>query len=201
MTGSLGKSAASLAQLSGLDFSSLGSRTMSAQCCPDRRAAGRRKIMTQPHQTDTPAIQDVKQLGLAASIASLGYVFWIVGGMEMVERLAYYGVRSVSGLYVTAPVSEGGLGVTAQDLGLIFFIWALFQSLVPALVGGLSDRLGYKRTIFLSTVVKIVSYLIMASFPSFYGFMVGAIVLATGTGIFKPGIQGTLVKTTNRQNS
>jgi len=157
--------------------------------------------MTQPHQTDTPAIQDVKQLGLAASIASLGYVFWIVGGMEMVERLAYYGVRSVSGLYVTAPVSEGGLGVTAQDLGLIFFIWALFQSLVPALVGGLSDRLGYKRTIFLSTVVKIVSYLIMASFPSFWGFTIGAIVLAIGTGIFKPGIQGTLVKATNRQNS
>ena len=28
-----------------------------------------------------------------------------------------------------------------------------------------------------------------------------AIVLATGTGIFKPGIQGTLVKATNRQNS
>ncbi|MGD8773628.1 MAG: MFS transporter, partial [Gammaproteobacteria bacterium] len=126
--------------------------------------------MTTPVTPDTQALRDVKQLGLAASIASLGYVFWIVGGMEMVERLAYYGVRAVSGLYVTAPVSEGGLGVTAEDLGAIFFIWALFQSLVPALVGGLSDRIGYKQTIFLSTVVKIVAYLIMAFFPSFWGF-------------------------------
>ena len=157
--------------------------------------------MSNNQNPDGPVIEDVKQLGLAAAIASLGYVFWIVGGMEMIERLAYYGVRAVSGLYVTAPVSEGGLGVTAEQLGTIFFVWALFQSLVPALVGGLSDRLGYKRTIFLSTVVKIAAYLIMASYSTFYGFMVGAIVLATGTGIFKPGIQGTLVKATNRQNS
>ncbi len=150
---------------------------------------------------DHAAIRDVEQLGLFAAIASLGYVFWVVGGMEMFERLAYYGVRTVSGLYVTAPLSAGGLGVSAEELGTIFFIWALFQSLVPAFVGGLSDRLGYKKTIFLSTVVKICAYLIMAFFPSFAGFTLGAIVLATGTGIFKPGIQGTLVKATNRHNS
>jgi predicted MFS family arabinose efflux permease len=72
---------------------------------------------------------------------------------------------------------------------------------VPALVGGLSDRLGYKQTIFLSTVTKILAYLVMGFYPSFWGFTAGAIVLATGTGIFKPGIQGTLVKATNRKNS
>ncbi len=157
--------------------------------------------MTKIDREDGAAIQDVRQLGLFASIASLSYVFWIVGGMEMVERLAYYGVRAVSGLYVTAPVSEGGLGVSAERLGIIFLVWALFQSLVPVLVGGLSDRMGYKKTIFLSTVVKIAAYLIMAAYPTFYGFLIGAIVLASGTGIFKPGIQGTLVKATNRENS
>jgi len=157
--------------------------------------------MSQLDSDNQHGLEDVKQLGLFAAIASLSYVFWIVGGMEMIERLAYYGVRAVSGLYVTAPVSEGGLGVSAEELGTIFFVWALFQSLVPALVGGLSDRLGYKKTIFLSTVTKIVAYLIMAFNPSFWGFTMGAIVLAIGTGIFKPGIQGTLVKATNRKNS
>lgn len=38
---------------------------------------------------DETTLADVKQLGLVASIASLRYVFWVVGGMEMVERLAY----------------------------------------------------------------------------------------------------------------
>ncbi len=149
----------------------------------------------------TESLKDVSQLGLFAAMGSLGYVFWVLGGMEMVERLAYYGVRSVSGLYVTDPVSKGGLGVSAEELGSIFMIWALVQSLVPALMGGLSDRFGYKETIFASTVVKIVGYLIMAFYPSFWGFTIGAIILATGTGIFKPGIQGTLAKVCTRQNS
>ncbi len=157
--------------------------------------------MTQPSQDDRAALQDVKQLGLWAGIASLGYVFWVVGGMEMVERLAYFGVRSVSMLYVTDAKSRGGLGLTPADLGNIFLVWALVQSLVPAFIGGLSDRVGYKETIFMSTVVKIAGYLTMAFFPTHLGFTVGAMVLAFGTGIFKPGVQGTLVKTTNRQNS
>ncbi len=148
-----------------------------------------------------PGLADVKQLGLFAAIASLGYVFWIVGAMEMVERLAYYGVRTVAGIYATDAKSIGGLGVTATDLGLIFLSWAIVQSVVPALVGGLADRIGYKQTIFLSTVVKIVGYLLMAFIPSFYGFLAGAVILAAGTGIFKPGLQGTLVKATNRENS
>jgi proton-dependent oligopeptide transporter, POT family len=151
--------------------------------------------------TNEPSLDDVKQLGLFAAIASLSYVFWIVGGMEMIERLAYYGVRTVAGIYATDAQSEGGLGVTATDLGVIFLVWAIVQSLVPALVGGLSDRWGYKQTIALSTIVKIAGYLLMAFFPTYYGFMAGAVVLAMGTGIFKPGIQGTLVKATNRENS
>ena len=151
--------------------------------------------------SDTNALADVKQLGLFASIASLGYVFWVVGGMEMVERCAYYGVRAVAGLYAGEPVSKGGLGISESDLGNIFFMWALFQSLLPVFSGGLSDRYGYKETIFISTVVKIAGYLIMAWVPTYAGFFGGAIVLATGTAIFKPGIQGTLVLSTSRENS
>lgn len=154
-----------------------------------------------PATDEGQAFADVKQLGLVASIASLGYVFWIVGGMEMVERLAYYGVKAVATLYAKDPVSNGGLGVTMSSFGNILAVWALMQSFVPALTGGLSDRYGYKETIFASTVVKILGYLVMAFFPSFWGFFAGAILLATGTAIFKPGIQGTLVKATRRENS
>jgi POT family proton-dependent oligopeptide transporter len=144
---------------------------------------------------------DVKQLGLVAAIASLGYVFWIVGAMEMVERLAFYGVRSVATLYGKDPVSKGGLGITPGEMGTIFFWWMLFQSWVPIFTGGIADRYGYKQAIALSTVLKIVGYLIMAAFSSYWGFFGGALFLALGTAIFKPGIQGTLVKCTNRQNS
>lgn len=144
---------------------------------------------------------DVQQLGLWSSIRSLGYVFWIVGLMEMVERLAFYGTRSVATLYGKDAVSKGGLGVTPADMGVLFFWWMIFQSWVPVFTGGIADRYGYKQAIFLSTVLKILGYLIMSAFPTYGGFFAGALVLALGTAIFKPGIQGTLVKCTNRQNS
>ena len=121
--------------------------------------------------------------------------------MEMVERLAFYGVRQVSSLYATDAVSNGGLGLTGADVGIIFLFWALVQSFVPVFTGGISDRVGYKETIFASTIIKILGYLLMAWFPSFWGFMAGAMVLAFGTGIFKPGIQATIVKATSRENS
>jgi dipeptide/tripeptide permease len=151
--------------------------------------------------THTTSVKDVKQLGIWAAICSLGYVFWICGAMEMVERLAYYGVRQVSSLYATDAQSNGGLGLPGTDIGIIFLVWAMVQSFVPVLTGGISDRVGYKETIFASTIFKIFGYLLMAWFPTFWGFMGGAVVLAFGTGIFKPGIQGTIVKATNRQNS
>jgi len=142
-----------------------------------------------------------RQLGFIAAISSLGYVFWIVGGMEMVERLAYYGVKAVATLYAKDPVSAGGLGITMTEFGTILMVWALIQSLIPVLTGGLADRYGYKETIFASTVVKISGYLTMGIWTNYTGFFAGAILLATGTAIFKPGIQGTLVKATRPDNS
>lgn len=154
-------------------------------------------------ETTHPSIsaKDVKQLGIWAALGSLSYVFWVCGGMEMVERLAYYGVRQVSSLYATDAVSNGGLGLEGSEIGTIFAVWALVQCFVPVLTGGISDRVGYKETIFASTVIKILGYLTMAWFATYWGFMAGAMILAFGTGIFKPGIQATIVKSTNRQNS
>ena len=152
-------------------------------------------------KAESTTAKDVKQLGLIAAIGSLGYVFWVCGGMEMIERLAYYGVRQVSSLYATDAKSAGGLGLSGNEIGTIFLVWALIQSFSPVFTGGISDRVGYKETIFASTAIKILGYLLMAWFPSYWGFMAGAAVLAFGTGTFKPGIQATIVKSTSRQNS
>ncbi|MFO0840156.1 MAG: MFS transporter [Phycisphaerae bacterium] len=154
-----------------------------------------------PAAAHSTSFDDVKQLGFFAAIGSLSYVFWIVGGMEMVERLAFYGVKAVATLYAKDPVSSGGLGVNMTAFGVITATWAFVQCFVPIFTGGLSDRYGYKETIFASTIVKILGYLIMAWFPTYWGFFAGVIVLAIGTAIFKPGIQGTLIKSTDRRNS
>jgi MFS family permease len=150
---------------------------------------------------DETTLDDVKQLGLWAALGSLGYVFWVVGGMEMIERLAYYGVRTVSTLYVTRAKSEGGLGETMATFGWLSFTWYLVQMGGAIFTGGISDRYGYKQTIFVSTVLKCFGYLLMAWFHSYWGFFWGAMFLALGTAVFKPGIQGTLILATSRRNS
>ncbi|MBT9584783.1 MFS transporter [bacterium] len=119
----------------------------------------------------------------------------------MVERLAFYGVRSLAGIYGKSPVSEGGLGVSIATWSLVMTSWNFTQSVVPIFLGGIADRYGYKQAIALSTAIKISGYVCMATFLSLPGFWVGATLLAIGTAVFKPGIQGTLVKCTNRRNS
>ncbi len=152
------------------------------------------------HHNET-TLDDVKQLGLWAALGSLGYVFWIVGGMEMIERLAYYGVKAVSTIYVTRAKSAGGLGETMATFGWLSFTWYLVQMGGAIFTGGISDRHGYKETIFISTLIKCFGYLLMAWFPSYWGFFAGAMFLAFGTAVFKPGIQGTLIRASNRRNS
>lgn len=152
-------------------------------------------------EPEVDRLADVKQLGVWASLASLSYVFWVVGGMEMIERLAYYGVRSVASIYATRPESEGGLGVTMARFGTLMLLWNMMQTFVPIFFGGLADRYGYKQTIFVATVLKLIGYLLMGLIPTYWGFFAGAMFLAKGTAIFKPGIQGSLILATNRENS
>jgi MFS family permease len=67
--------------------------------------------------------------------------------------------------------------------------------------GGYADRYGRKPTIAGSIAVKILGYILMATQRSFGGFLLGCMTLATGTAVFKPGVQGTLVLGTTRKNS
>jgi len=127
--------------------------------------------------------------------------FWMVNAMEMLERLAYYGVRVVIPIYIAQADEINGLHFTQVEKGYIFMVWALVQSLVPVFSGGFADRYGYKKTIAVSIAIKIVGYLMMATQREFWPFLIGCCVLAAGTAIFKPGIQGTLVKTLDKRNS
>lgn len=154
-----------------------------------------------PEELSAAGSDSLKQLPFGEALRTLGYVFWIVGAMEMIERLAYYGVKAVATLYAKDPASHGGLGITISRFGTILMVWALVQSLLPIFTGSLSDRYGYKETIFVSTIVKISGYLTMATFPTYGGFFAGAVLLAAGTAIFKPGLQATLVKATKPENS
>ncbi len=144
---------------------------------------------------------------------SFSYIYWVANWMELVERFAYYGVRVVLPVFMVAAFEQGGPELTQIQKGSIYAVWAVVQSFIPILSGGFADRYGYKWNIALSTVLKIIGYLIMgytvwlaetlcgmplkearatgADF-AYEIFFIGAMFLAFGTAIFKPGVQGLI---------
>src|SRR5436190_2396058 len=92
---------------------------------------------------------------LRGQLAELPRAFWMVNVMEMLERLAYYGVRVVIPIYIAQADEINGLHFTQTQKGTIFFWWALFQSLTPMFSGGFADRYGYKRTVGVSIGIKV----------------------------------------------
>ena len=163
---------------------------------------------------------DVSSVSLTAQVKSFNRVFWIGNAIEMFERLAYYGLRTVLPIYMVLSVAEGGPEFTHTQKGSIFAIWAAVQSFVPVFTGGFADRYGFKLTVGISIAVKVVGYLIMAfaiELASFFTggaslgvpghstvmavFIAGAIGLAGGTAIFKPGIQGIIAHQLRSDNA
>jgi proton-dependent oligopeptide transporter, POT family len=127
--------------------------------------------------------------------------FWMLNTIEMFERCAYYGVRVVIPIYIAQADAPGGLHFSQTQKGYIFSIWAIIQSLTPMLSGGFADRYGYKKTIATSLAIAICGYILMGVTRAYMPFLLSCCLLAFGTAIFKPGIQGTLVQTLTNETS
>ncbi len=121
--------------------------------------------------------------------------------MELFERWAYYGVRVVLSIYIVKAASEGGLQFNHIQKGQIYSGWAFIQSTLPILTGGYADRYGYRKIVFLAIIAKVCGYLLMATQHTFWGFFGGCMLLAAGTAVFKPAVQGTLASSLNSKNS
>ncbi len=134
-------------------------------------------------------------------LKSFNRALWFANIMELLERWAYYGVRAVLSIYIVDAASKGGLEFTHLQKGSIYAWWALIQSLLPMFTGGYADRYGYKKTIAFSIVLKIAGYLLMATQTSYWGFFWGCMMLATGTAVFKPGVQGTIAHSLDEKHA
>ncbi len=149
----------------------------------------------------SPSSDTTPKEGLLTQLRTMSRPFWMVNIMEMLERLAYYGVRVVIPIYIAQADEIGGLHFSQIDKGIIFFWWAIFQSITPMISGGFADRYGYKKTIAVSIFIKVAGYLMMATQREFWPFFIGCCVLALGTAVFKPGVQGTMCQSLTKKNS
>lgn len=146
--------------------------------------------------------------------------FFELNFIEMMERLAYNSVRVVAPIYIMQADNVGGLHLTAAAKGTLYAWWAVVQCFLPIITGGFADRYGYKKMMVISVATMSIGYLLMAflrDLPSldalagtlafdgvngnYIGFLIGITVFATGSALFKPGIQGALSHTLPKEKS
>jgi len=127
--------------------------------------------------------------------------FWVANTMEIFERMAWYGFFAVSSLYITGAVSEGGLGFSDEDRGILQGVVTFFLYLFPVASGALADRYGFKKMLLWAFLILAPAYFLLGQFKSFYTFFLAFMLVALGAGMFKPVIIGTVTKTTNDRTS
>ncbi len=132
---------------------------------------------------------------------AFGRTYWMLNSIEMFERLAYFGIRYVVPIYLMQASEPGGLHMTAMHKGWVYMWWAILQSWLPMVTGGIADRYGYKRVLAFAISLNVVGYLMMAAMHSYYGFFSGILVLAVGTAFFKPALQGSLAQSLHKENA
>ena len=107
---------------------------------------------------------------------------------EMWERFSYYGMRALLILFMTAPVSAGGLGFDTAVAGAIYGLYtsSVYMACLPG--GWIADRLlGARRAVLYGGVLIAAGHFSMAlqSLPFFY---FGLTLIVLGTGLLKGNV-------------
>ena len=111
---------------------------------------------------------------------------------EMWERFGYYLMIGIFQLYMTAAVTDGGLGFDRKDAADIYGTFIAFVFLTPFLGGLLADRvLGYRRSIYIGGILMGLGYCGLALDGMGYFYSSLALIII-GNGFFKPNISTLL---------
>ena len=127
--------------------------------------------------------------------------FWVANVMELFERGAYYGLNSVLAVYLTVAVAEGGLGASEQAVGFLQGIVYAATYVLPILGGALADRYGYRRMLLVAFSLLATGYFAAGCMSSYGLVFLALLVMACGSGLFKPIISGTIARTTDERTS
>jgi len=111
--------------------------------------------------------------------------------MELFERLAYYGMVLVLGIYLVQHI-----GIRPDLYGTVYGIFSGALYLLPLLAGALADRFGYKPALVLAFATLTGGYALLGSSKSFPVICVALGLIAVGGSIIKPTISGTVTRTT-----
>jgi len=132
--------------------------------------------------------------------------FWVANGMELFERLAYYGQQIVFMIYL-----RNKLGFTETEAGQLSGIFGGLIYLLPILGGTLADKWGFRRAFNIAFSILALGYFLIGSvgmnaFADIYNncnlywlLMVFLVFTAFGGSFIKPSVLGTVAVTSKEE--
>ncbi|MBI1852871.1 MAG: MFS transporter [Planctomycetes bacterium] len=129
--------------------------------------------------------------------------FWIANSIELFERFAYYGSKSILAVFL---VSKAGLTQGEANIYLGWFTLVLY--FLPAAAGTIVDRYGFKKSLAACFSIFCVGYFLIGLTGLAFGqgivdsigrkpyVFIVLMFTAVGGSLIKPCIVGTVARTT-----
>ena len=107
---------------------------------------------------------------------------------EMWERFSYYGMRALLILFMTAPLTAGGLEFDIVTAGAVYGLYTSMVYMFTLPGGWIADRLiGQQRAVFYGGILIACGHFSMA-ISSIAAFYLGLFLIVVGTGLLKGNI-------------
>jgi len=107
---------------------------------------------------------------------------------EMWERFSYYGMRALLILFMTAPLTSGGLGFDTASAGAIYGLYTSMVYMTTLPGGWIADRLiGQRRAVLYGGIIIASGHFCMA-FSALSTFYLGLFLIVIGTGLLKGNV-------------
>lgn len=114
-------------------------------------------------------------------------IFWIALLLELLERMAFYGVYINLSVYLGKTV-----GLTDIETGQLLGVFALVRSWVPLGAGILADRIGFRASLCVSFILYAISYGLLFLLPMRWGAWLAVMGIAVAGAFLKPVIPATV---------
>ncbi len=114
-------------------------------------------------------------------------------GVELWERISFYGMLTILGYYLYYSVTEGGLELPKSTATGIVGAYGGLVYLSTVLGGWIADRLlGMERTVLYGGVVVMFGHIALAIVPGLAGVAAGLVLVALGSGALKANASSLL---------
>ena len=107
---------------------------------------------------------------------------------EMWERFSFYGRRALLVVFMTLPIAQAGLGISAERAAIIYGTYTMSVYMMSIPGGAIADNLlGSRLSVLVGGIIIAAGHFSMA-FPTEEMFFLGLFLVVIGTGLLKPNI-------------